>query len=124
MDVRTADAGSLHSFRDRMMGDVLMLCGIFGNISDADVEHCVDAARALVQPGGTVIWTRGSRVGSGDPSEETGDAAEWVRGLFVAAGFEEIAYVAPADASYRVGVCRAVGPGHGWAPRWSFTFAR
>ena len=122
VDVRTADAGSFATIRDRLMGDVLMLCGIFGNISDADVEHCVTAARALVRPGGTVIWTRGSKVGTHDPSEQAGDPAEWVRGLFTAAGFEEVAYVAPGDASYRVGVCRQAGPRSGWAPQWSFTF--
>lgn len=124
IDVRAADAGSFMSIRDRLRGDVLMLCGIFGNISDADVEHCVDAARGLVGHGGTVIWTRGSRVGPEDPSEQSGDPAEWVRGLFATAGFEEVAFIAPEDASYRVGVCRQAGPDHGWAPAWSFTFRR
>ena len=123
LEVRTADAGSFEAIRDRMMGDVLMLCGIFGNLSDADVAHCVDASRGLVRPGGTVIWTRGSRVPE-DPTEQSGDPAEWVRGLFTAAGFEEVAFVAPTDASYRVGMCRHAGPDHGWAPQWSFTFTR
>jgi SAM-dependent methyltransferase len=124
VDVRTADAGSFASFRDRSTSDVLMLCGIFGNISDADVERCVEASRALVRPGGTVIWTRGSRVGSGDPSDRTGDPAEWVRELFRDAGYEEVAFATPEEASYRVGVCRNAGPLSGWAPRWSFSFAR
>jgi hypothetical protein len=123
LDVRTADAGSFDAIRDRLMGDVLMLCGLFGNISDTDVEHCVDAARGLVRPGGTVIWTRGSRVPE-DPSKQSGDPAEWIRGLFTSAGFEEVAFVAPDDASYRVGVWRQAGPSHGWAPAWSFTFRR
>jgi len=124
VDVRTADAGAFDTVRDRLMGDVLMLCGIFGNVSDADVEHCVSAARALVRPGGTVIWTRGSRVGPNDPSDQTGDPAEWVRGLFASAGFEEVAFAAPAEASSRVGVCRHAGADHGWAPPWAFTFTR
>ncbi len=94
VDVRTADAGSFESFRDRLMNDVLLLCGIFGNISDADVERCVQASCALVRPGGTVIWTRGSRLPD-DPSDQAGDPAEWVRGLFAAAGFEEVAFVVP-----------------------------
>jgi hypothetical protein len=115
VDVRTADAGSPAAFRDRMVGDVLMLCGIFGNISDPDVERCVRAARAMLAPGGTVIWTRGGRVGPHDPSER-------VRGLFTSAGFDEVAFVAPAEASYRVGVSRSAGRGDGRAPTWSFTF--
>ena len=123
LDVRTADAGAAANFRDRMMGDVLMLCGIFGNISDADVERCVDASRGLVRPGGTVIWTRGNRVPE-DPTEAVDDPAEWVRGLFAAAGFEEVAFVAPDDASYRVGVGRNASPISGRAPAWSFSFVR
>jgi hypothetical protein len=123
IEVRTADAGSAESFSDRRKGDVLMLCGIFGNISGADVERCVDAARALVRPGGTVIWTRGSGLPAGlDVRDE--DPGEWVRGLFVAAGFEEVAFVAPDDASYRVGVCRYAGPATDGAPSWSFSFVR
>ncbi len=93
-----------------------MLCGIFGNISDTDVQRCVDASRALVGPRGTVIWTRGSR--------EPDDPAEWVRGLFAAAAFEEVAFLAPADATYRVGVCRQAGAKSGWASEWSFSFVR
>jgi SAM-dependent methyltransferase len=116
VDVRTGDAGSFETFRDRTMQDVLMLCGIFGNISDADVDRCVSASRALVRPGGTVIWTRGSRTPD--------DPAERIRRLFVAAGFEELEFVAPEDASYRVGVCRRAGTEDGWAPPWSFAFTR
>ena len=123
VDVRTADAGSSAAFCDRMTSDVLMLCGIFGNISDADVERCVEASRAMVGPGGTVIWTRGNRVPD-DPGRRRDDAAAWVRGLFTAAGFEEVAFVAPEDASYRVGVCRQADPASGPAAAWSFSFVR
>jgi hypothetical protein len=122
VEVRKADAGSFASFRDRPRCDVLMLCGIFGNISDADVQRCVRAARGLLRPGGTVIWTRGSRVPV-DPLQER-DPAEWVRELFVAAGFEEVAFVAPADATYRVGLGRHAAPDLEGAPEWSFSFVR
>jgi hypothetical protein len=105
VDVRTADAGSPDTFADRLPVDVLMLCGIFGNISDRDVVRCVGASRGLVRPGGTVIWTRGSRVPD-DPTDRDGDPAEWIRRLFLQAGYEEVAYVAPPDATYRVGVAR------------------
>jgi hypothetical protein len=105
IEVRTADAGSTAAFRDRLPVDVLMLCGIFGNVSDADVERCVDSSRAMVRVDGTVIWTRGSRVPD-DPSDRDGDPAEWVRRLFTEAGFEEVAFVAPEHATYRVGVER------------------
>lgn len=124
LDVRTGDAGDVASYRDRLHNDVLLLCGVFGNISDDDVETLVRATRMLVAPGGTVIWTRGSRI-TDDPHERPGDPAEWVRGLFVVAGFEEVAFVVPDGATYRVGAHRRTGgESSGWAPQRLFTFRR
>ena len=123
LEVRCGDAGAAEVFADRLPVDVLMLCGIFGNISDADVERCVPAAPAMVAPGGTVIWTRGHQVPD-DPTGQRGDPAEWVRGLFAAAGFDEVAFVKPHGASYRVGVCRQPGRASGWASEWGFSFVK
>jgi Methyltransferase domain len=103
LEVRIADAGIVATYADRLPVDVLMLCGIFGNVPDADVVRTVAAARLMVAPGGAVIWTRGNRVPD-DPTERSDDPAEWVRGRFEAVGFEELAFVKPEDASYRVGV--------------------
>ncbi len=105
MEVRTADAGAVATFEDRLPVDVLMLCGVFGNVADVDVVRTVAAARVMVATGGAVIWTRGHCV-PGDPTAHTDDPAEWVRGRFEAVGFDEVAFVKPDDASYRVGVER------------------
>jgi hypothetical protein len=105
VEVRTGDAGEVATFEDRLPVDVLMLCGIFGNVADADVVRTVAAARLMVAAGGAVIWTRGHHVPE-DPTEHTDDPAEWVRGRFEAMGFEEVAFVKPDDESYRVGVVR------------------
>lgn len=121
-DVRTADAGRADVWSDVLPVDVLMLCGVFGNVADADVERTVSAARSMLAPGGTVVWTRGSRLPD-DPSEG-GDRAAWVRGLWVAHGFSEVAFVAPGDASYRVGVARLEQPGVDPLPEVLFTFVR
>jgi len=121
VDVRTADAGRSGGWSDRLPVDVVMLCGIFGNISDADVERTVRAARSMLAPGGVVIWTRGSAVPD-DPTHQRGDPAKWVRGLFVRAGFEEVAYVAPHHAAYRVGVARLVQPSDEPLPDRLFSF--
>jgi hypothetical protein len=124
LDVRTGDAGDVTTYRDRFHNDVLMLCGVFGNISDEDVETLVGATRLLVAPGGTVIWTRGSTIPE-NPRERPGDPAEWVRGLFVAAGFAEMAFVVPDGAPYRVGAHRQTdGASSGWVPQRLFTFRR
>ncbi len=94
LDVRNGDAGARATFADRLPVDVLMLCGVFGNVTDDDVKHTVRAARSMLAPGGAVIWTRGSRV-QDDATLQADDPALWVRGLFWAAGFEEVAFVQP-----------------------------
>ena len=122
-DVRTGDAGAAATWSDLPPVDVLMLCGVFGNISDADVERTVVAARSMLTPGGAVIWTRGNRVPD-DPTEHTDDPAERVRLVFLAAGFDEVAFVRPTDASYRVGVARLLEPAGDPLPPRLFSFVR
>jgi hypothetical protein len=116
VDVRTGDAGLVSVFADRLPVDVLMLCGVFGNVADTDVERTVAAAREMVAAGGAVVWTRGHR-----PPD---DPAARVRRLFVAAGFDEVAFVAPRDATYRVGVARQRDRGGGPLPERLFSFVR
>jgi hypothetical protein len=123
VEVRTGDAGAVATWSDVLPVDVLMLCGVFGNLTDADVTHTIAAVRTMLAPGGAVIWTRGNRVPD-DPTSHGADLAEWVRGLFVAAGFEEVAFVKPADASYRVGVARLVTPSAVPLPARLFSFVR
>jgi hypothetical protein len=104
IEVRTADAGDPAVFVDATPVDVLLACGIFGNISPADMRRTVAALPSFLTPGGIVIWTRGrGEDASDDPSQE-------VRSRFVAEGFEELAFEAPADARFRVGMARSTGP--------------
>jgi hypothetical protein len=58
--VVTGDAGETKSFAFALPVDLLLLCGIFGNVSEEDVALTVAATPAMLRPGGTVIWTRGS----------------------------------------------------------------
>jgi hypothetical protein len=88
--VREADAGEIENFADAVPADVLLLCGIFGNISEADIEHTVGAASSLCAPGATVIWTRHRR-----PPDLTPRIREW----FAAGGFDEVAFDALDTAS-------------------------
>jgi hypothetical protein len=98
VDVRLADASLVTSFADALPAGVLLLCGIFGNVSDRDIQRTVEAAPALCSPGATVIWTRHRR---------PPDLTPRVRGWFAASGFEEIAFDALAtDALTGVGVNR------------------
>lgn len=85
VEVREADAAAVAGFADALPADVLLLCGIFGNISDEDIKFTVGAASAMCRPGGTVIWTRHRR-----PPDLTPQIRAW----FAASGFDELAFEA------------------------------
>ena len=108
VEVRTADAGTTASFADVAPVDVLLECGVFGNVTDADIARTVAATPSLLRAGGHVVWTRGNNVPV-DPTSYDGDPAELVRVLFDDAGFAEVDYVAD-PSGYRVGVHRWPGP--------------
>jgi hypothetical protein len=109
VEVRTADAGTTDAYVDAGPADILMVCGVFGNVTDDDVAVTVARLPSLVARGGHVIWTRGCRVPE-DPTGFEGDPSEYVRGLLHIVGFDEVAFVRPDDAGFRVGVHRWPGP--------------
>jgi hypothetical protein len=83
VEVREADAGLASNFADALPADILLLCGIFGNVSERDVQRTVQAAPALCHAGATVIWTRHRRA-----PDLTPQIREW----FAESGFGEIAF--------------------------------
>ena len=100
VQVREADAGVVSNYADALPAEVLLLCGIFGNISDAEIERVVRAAPAMCAPGATVIWTRHRR----EP-----DLTPRIRAWFEASGFDEVAFDAPGTGTLvGVGVHRLV----------------
>lgn len=106
-EVRQGDASRVAGFAGALPADVLLLCGIFGNVSAADIERTAAAAPALCAPGATVIWTRHRRAP---------DLTPQIRAWFTAAGFEEIAFGTPASApetGVGAGVLRPGVPRHG-----------
>ena len=109
VEVHTADAGTTDSYVGAGRADVLMACGVFGNITDDDLAVTIARLPSLLTAGGHVIWTRGDRVPQ-EPSGFDGDPSELVRALLRVTGFEEVAFVRPDDAGFRVGVHRWPGP--------------
>ncbi len=101
VEVHQADAAQSSVYKDSAPADLVLLCGIFGNISDSDVRATIQAAPQLCGPRAEVIWTRHRR----DP-----DLTPSIRKWFAAAGFDEIAFVAPEGdewfAQWSVGVHR------------------
>jgi hypothetical protein len=101
--VLCGDAALTASYTDAVPADVILACGIFGNISDADIKFTVESLPMLAAYRATVIWTRG-RFGESD------NTPNFIRQWFREAGFEEVAFDAPDDAHYRVGVNRLARP--------------
>jgi hypothetical protein len=98
VEVRQADAGVAATYADMLPADVLLLCGIFGNVSEDDVRRTVLAATAMCVPGATVIWTRHRRAP---------DLTPQLRAWFTEAGFDEVAFdELPAAPLAGVGVAR------------------
>ncbi|MCC8244857.1 class I SAM-dependent methyltransferase [Saccharothrix luteola] len=58
VEVLTADASLTDHYRDLAPADLVLVCGVFGNITDEDIERTVDHCAQLCRTGGTVIWTR------------------------------------------------------------------
>jgi hypothetical protein len=118
IEVVEGDAGTTDAYAGAVPADLLLLCGVFGNISDEDVEVTVRALPRLCAAGATVIWTRHR----GEP-----DLTPSIRRWFVEAGFEEQAFDSPGPGtgSYSVGVDRLVAGLEPYEPgRRLFSFAR
>jgi SAM-dependent methyltransferase len=108
--VLTADAGDATLYADLPPADLVLLCGVLGNSSDADVAHAIAALPALCAPGARVIWTRTRRAP---------DLTPQVRTWFGANGFREVEFIALADSEASVGVADLVA-----SPRASFRTGR
>lgn len=114
--VRCADASHTATIRDDVPADVLLLCGIFGNVSDADVERTVSNAARLCAPGATVIWTRHTR-----SPDLTVDIRRW----FTDAGFALVGFDVRPETDTAVGTQRLVTPPLPFEPdQRLFTFTR
>ena len=100
VEVRCADASVTDAYEDAVPADIILACGIFGNISLDDIKRTVEHLPSLAAPGATVIWTRGRWKGL----DVTPDIRRW----FSESGFEEVVFDGPADVTYAVGSHRLV----------------
>lgn len=99
IEVRCTDAAMTDSYADYAPADIILACGIFGNITVEDIEHTVVHLSSLATPSATVLWTRGFF-----DAEDTMPSR--IRSWFEREGFDEVAFEAPDDWRYSVGVHR------------------
>jgi len=91
------DAGLAQWYDATRPIDVLLACGVFGNVSPDDLRRTLLCFGAVVATGGHVIWTRHRR-----PPDQTSAIRRW----FVTSGFEEVAFCEVPDSLSSVGLHR------------------
>jgi Putative methyltransferase len=116
VDVVQADAGAVDSYAGAVPADLVLFCGVFGNIGDADIERTIKALPQFCAPGATVIWTRG---------RWAPNVVASIRRWFDQAGFAERSFEAPDGARWSVGSDRLTADPMPLAPgQRLFTFTR
>jgi Putative methyltransferase len=80
-----ADASTSDPYQPYVPADILLACGIFGNITDADLENTVRHLSMLCATGASVIWTR---------HWKQPDVISKIKRWFEESGFEDVGFEA------------------------------
>ena len=59
VEVVTGDAALTDQYAGMVPAYLVLVCGVFGNMTDDDVRRTIGYCRQLCAHGGTVVWTRG-----------------------------------------------------------------
>jgi len=99
IEVVEGDAALVDLYAPMAPANVVLACGVFGNISDADVERTVRALPGFCAPGAWVIWTRHRR----EP-----DLTPAIRSWCAEVGLAEVAFDTFEGHGQSVGTARLV----------------
>jgi SAM-dependent methyltransferase len=105
--VVTGDAAATDTYAAVVPVDLLLVCGVFGNIADEDVAATIRALPGFCRRGTEVVWTRHRR-----PPDLVPTVLDW----FAGAGFTALSVDDAADHAVCVGHCRYEGDGGRLAP--------
>ena len=111
VNVIEGDAAVSDVYAPFVPADVLLACGIFGNITDLDIENTVRNLPMLCRSGASIVWTRRR-----DEPDLTPQIREWFR----KSGFEELSFDAPDATVSAVGTARLVAPPPPFKPGFRF----
>lgn len=98
--VAVGDAGLSDRYEGAVPAEVVVACGIFGNLADESIRRLISCLPQLCAPGATVIWTRHRRAP---------DVVPAVLGWFGEYGFEELDTLVPEGTEFCVGAHRFRG---------------
>ncbi|WP_422774109.1 class I SAM-dependent methyltransferase family protein [Plantactinospora sp. WMMC1484] len=99
VEVVVGDAALVDRYADLVPADLVLVCGVFGNITDDDVRRTVGYCAQLCATGGTVVWTRHR-----DEPDLVPRICDW----FAAEGFT-LSWISDKAAGFGVGVHRFAG---------------
>jgi hypothetical protein len=88
VEVVTGDAALTSYYAGMVPAYLVLVCGVFGNMTDEDVRRTVGYCDQLCAHGGTVVWTRGRW-----PPDLMPQICDW----FAARGFERLWVSDPAN---------------------------
>jgi hypothetical protein len=100
VEVLQADAGITDACAGAVPAQVVVACGIFGNIAGSGIQATVAALPSLCAPGALVLWTR---------HRSPPDLTPAIRSWFGEAGFREEAFDTSHDGFMSVGAHRLTG---------------
>ena len=106
VEIVVGDAGLNANYGGAVPAEIVIACGVFGNIPDEDIRNTIEHLPVFCAQLATVIWTRGRR-----PDH---DLTPQIRGWFEQYGFEELAFEAPEELRYSVGVHRLIAQPRGF----------
>ena len=117
VEIIEGDAAISDVYAPFVPADIVLACGIFGNITDPDLERTVRGLSMLCRTGASIIWTR-HRL---DP-----DMTPQIRAWFGESGFEELSFDAPDNpGKSRIGTVHLLGEPLPFQPGFRFfTFIR
>jgi hypothetical protein len=101
VEVVEGDAALSDIYAPFLPADIVLACGIFGNISDQDLERTARNISMLCRIGAAVIWTR---------HRNEPDLTPRIRSWFAESGFEELSFDAIDNESKSgIGTVRLMG---------------
>ncbi|MFL6205123.1 MAG: SAM-dependent methyltransferase [Acidimicrobiales bacterium] len=116
LEAVAGDASRSDAYVGAIPGDLVLACGIFGNISDADIETTIRFLPSLCAPGAWVIWTRHPR---------DADLFQRLQAWLVESDLEAVELEVSDEQAWGVGANRLVGEPPPFAPgQQLFTFTR
>jgi hypothetical protein len=108
--VLQADASLTDTYAEYVPADVLLVCGVFGHLTEPLIRRAIEQLPGLCAPGATVIWTR--HLG---PPDGSWDLTPEIRTWFQERGFEERAFSTEAR-GFGVGAHQLVAPPQPYEP--------